>query len=190
DPFAGLRRGTAKAGALLRLLIPARETAAEAPPSAMRFFAEVLDQTGNGYLDWPDLAAMAREIATRLDLGVRNEDRLFAAFSDWWRELQAALDTDHDGRVSGPEYAATAATMSGPALIRVAEVLFDVTDTDDDQVIDAEEHRRLFRVAFDHDLGEAGAPARLTRAAFVREFLNFMAGRHHSDDYDRLFAQA
>jgi hypothetical protein len=24
--------------------------------------------------------------------------------------------------------------MSGPALIRVAEVLFDVTDTDDDQV--------------------------------------------------------
>lgn len=190
DPFAGLRRGTAKAGALLRLLTPARERAAEAPPSATRFFAEVLDQTGDGHLDWPDLAAMAREIATRLDLGVRDEDRLFTAFSDWWRELQAALDTDHDGRVSGPEYAAAAATMSSPALIRVAEVLFDVTDTDDDQAIDAEEHRRLFRVAFDHDLGEAGAPARLTRAAFVREFLNFMAGRHHSDDYDRLFAQA
>ncbi|GLY84420.1 oxygenase MpaB family protein [Actinoallomurus iriomotensis] len=190
DPFAGLRRGTAKAGALLRLLTPDRETAAEAPPSAVRFFAEVLDQTGNGYLDWPDLAAMAREIATRLDLDERGEDRLFTAFADWWRELQAALDTDHDGRISGHEYAAAAATMTSPALVRVAEVLFDATDTDDDQAIDAEEHRTLFRVAFEHDPGDTGTPDRLTRAAFVREFLNFMAGRHHSEGYDRLFAQA
>jgi hypothetical protein len=45
-------------------------------------------------------------------------------------------------------------------------------------------------VAFEHDPGDAGAADRLNRAAFVREFLNFMAGRHHSDDYDRLFTQA
>ena len=187
DPLAGLRRGTAKAGALLRLLTPSRATAT--PPSAERFFTAVLDQTGNGHLDWPDLAAMAREIATRLDLDGSGEDRLFSAFADWWRELQAALDGDADGRISGHEYAAAAATMTSPALIRVAEVFFDATDTDDDQVIDAEEHRRLFRVAFEHDLGTDGVPERLTRAGFVREFLNFMAGRHHSDDYDRLLAQ-
>ena len=189
DPLAGLRRGTAKAGALLRLLTPSRATAAAAPPSAERFFTAVLDQTGNGHLDWPDLAAMAREIATRLDLDGPGEDRLFTAFADWWRELQAALDGDGDGRVSGHEYAAAAATMTSPALIRGAEVLFDATDTDDDQVIYVEEYRALFGVAFDHVPGTDGVPERLTRAAFVREFLNFMAGRHHSDGYDRLLAQ-
>ena len=48
----------------------------------------------------------------------------------------------------------------------------------------------VYECNVDHDPGETGVPDRLTRAAFVREFLNFMAGRHHSDDYDRLFAQA
>ncbi|WP_419197602.1 hypothetical protein [Microbispora hainanensis] len=79
---------------------------------------------------------MAREIATRLDLETQDEDRLFAAFADWWRELQQELDTDGDGRITGHEYAAASAALAGPALIRIAEVLFDVTDTDDDQTID------------------------------------------------------
>jgi uncharacterized protein (DUF2236 family) len=186
DPLAGLRRGTAKAGALFRLLTPSREAAT--PPSAERFFAEVLDQTGNGHLDWPDLAAMAREIATRLDLDAGGEDRLFTAFADWWHEL-AALDADRDGRVTAAEYALSTVTQASPALIRVAEVLFDATDTDDDQLIDATEYRALFRTAFAHDLGET-SPAPLTRPAFVREFLGFMAGRHHSDAYESLLAQA
>ncbi len=190
DPLAGLRRGAAKAGALLRLLTPASETAADkAPESAARFFAEVLDQTGNGSIDWPDIAAMAREIATRLDLGQEEEDELFTAFAGWWRELRAELDTDEDGRITGPEYAAAAATLAGPALIRVAEVLFDATDADDDQKIDDQEYRALFRTAFDHDPAR-GSAGELTRSAFVREFLNFMAGRMHSDAYERLFAQS
>jgi uncharacterized protein (DUF2236 family) len=184
DPLSALRRHTAKAGALFRLLTPSRETA----PSAARFFAEVLDQTGNGRLDWPDLAAMAREIATRLDLDARGEDRLFTAFADWWHEL-AALDGDGDGRVTAEEYAVSTVTQASPALIRVAEVLFDATDTDDDEVIDAEEYRTLFRTAFTHDPGDT-SPERLTRAAFVREFLAFMAGRHHSDAYESLLTQA
>ncbi|WP_084516468.1 oxygenase MpaB family protein [Microtetraspora niveoalba] len=191
DALAGLRRGAAKAGALLRLLTPAPQAGAADDStlrSAARFFSEVLDQTGDGYLDWPDLAAMAREIATRLDLDARDEDRLFTAFADWWRELRKELDTDGDGRVTGQEYAAAAAAMTSSALIRVAEVLFDVTDVDDDQVIDAGEYRALFRAAFDHDAG--GGDERLTRAEFVRRFLNFMAGRLHSDAYDRLFAQS
>ncbi|GIH66246.1 oxygenase MpaB family protein [Microbispora siamensis] len=189
----GLRRGAAKAGALLRLLTPDPETAADgdsALRSASRFFSEVLDQTGDGHLDWPDLAAMAREIATRLDLDAQDEDRLFAAFADWWRELQKELDTDGDGRITGHEYAAAAAAMAGSALIRIAEVLFDVTDTDDDQVIDAREYQALFRTAFDHDPGGGDAGERLTRGEFVRRFLGFMAGRRHSGGYDRMFAQA
>ncbi|MEV7808478.1 oxygenase MpaB family protein [Microbispora sp. NPDC088329] len=189
----GLRRGVAKAGALLRLLTPDRETEAtgdSAQRSAARFFSEVLDQTGDGHLDWPDLAAMAREIATRLDLDTQDEDRLFAAFADWWRELQKELDTDGDGRITGHEYAAAAAAMAGPALVRIAEVLFDVTDRDDDQVIDARECRALFRTAFDQDPGGGDTGERLTRGDFVRRFLSFMAGRRHSGAYDQLFAQS
>ncbi|MBB5132853.1 uncharacterized protein (DUF2236 family) [Thermocatellispora tengchongensis] len=161
---------------------------ADARRSADRFFAEVMDQTGDGYVGWPDLAAMAREIATRLDMDESMEDRLYTAYADWWRELQAALDSDGDGRVAMREYAEAAATMAGPALIKVAEVLFDATDTDDDQFISAEEYQALLRTAFRHE--SAAGAARLTRTAFVREFLDFMAGRHRAAGYDRLFAEA
>jgi Ca2+-binding EF-hand superfamily protein len=191
-PGGGLRRRAAKAGALLRLLTPAPRTASAAHgptrESASRFFSEVLDQTGNGSIDWPDIAAMAREIATRLDLDRQEEDRLFTAFAEWWRELCSTLDDDGDGRVTAQEYAAAAATMSSPALIRVAEVLFDATDTDDDQAVDGQEYRALFRTAFDHDPG--GGDERLSRSTFVRQFLAFMAGRQHSDAYERLLAQS
>ncbi|WP_240971529.1 hypothetical protein [Microbispora sp. CL1-1] len=200
-PHGPLRGQAPKAGALLRLLTPGPEAAGTATTSAAatggsavrsaaRFFSEVLDQTGDGHLDWPDLAAMAREIATRLDLETQDEDRLFAAFADWWRELQQELDTDGDGRITGHEYAAASAALAGPALIRIAEVLFDVTDTDDDQTIDAEEYRSLFRTAFDHDSGDDDDDGRLTRGEFVRRFLGFMAGRRHSGGYDQMFAQA
>ncbi|WP_214105384.1 oxygenase MpaB family protein [Acrocarpospora catenulata] len=191
DALAGLRRGATKAGALFRLLTPAPRTATpdeSTVRSAARFFSEVLDQTGNGFLDWPDLAAMAREIATRLDLDTEDEDRLFTAFADWWRDLQQELDTDGDGRVTGHEYAAATATMTSSALIRVAEVLFDVTDKDRNQFIDGGEYRTLFRTAFDHDTGDGDDDEQLTRTEFVRRFLKFMAGRGHSDAHDRLFA--
>ncbi|MCO6008127.1 oxygenase MpaB family protein [Actinoallomurus purpureus] len=197
DALSGLRSGAAKAGALLRLLTPVPGTAAVGDStvrSAARFFSEVLDQTGNGYLDWPDVAAMAREIATRLDLDAAEEDRLFTAFADWWKDLQRELDSDSDGRITGHEYAAAAAAMTSPALIKVAEVLFDVTDTDNDETIDTQEYRDLFRTAFNHNPGNGGdadnSDEQLKRSEFVRRFLNFMTGRQHSGAYDRLFAQS
>ncbi|MFG3436266.1 oxygenase MpaB family protein [Nonomuraea sp. NPDC047897] len=155
--------------------------------SAERFFTEVLDQTGDGHLAWPDLAAMAREIATRLDMDAQTEARLFTAYADWWRELQTSLDTDGDGRITRHEYATAATTPAGPALIKIADVLFDATDTDGDQVISAGEHQKLFRTAFDHEL--TGGGGGLSRAAFVREFLTFMAGRHRSAAYDHLLTE-
>jgi uncharacterized protein (DUF2236 family) len=193
--LTGLRRRAAKASALFRLLTPAPETTVtdtSTPRSAARFFSEVLDQTGSGYLDWPDIAAMAREIATRLDLNAEDEDRLFTAFAGWWRELQTELDADGDVRITAHEYAKATATMTSSALIKVAEVLFDATDTDDDEIIDGREYRVLFRTAFDHDPGDGGDvdDEQLTRSEFVRRFLRFMAGRQHSDAYDRLFAQS
>ncbi|GAB3116163.1 hypothetical protein GCM10027160_24560 [Streptomyces calidiresistens] len=209
---AGLRSRVKRASALLRLLTPssgdagAKTTAdpASAPaPSAeteegrraaREFFRRVLDQTGDGYLDWPDLAAMARELSTRLDLDEPEETRLYDAFAAWWRELQTALDTDGDGRVDADEYAAGVPSLAGPALIRVAEVLFDATDRDGNGTIDADEYRALFRTAFHRDLttpeGAPGTRGTYGRSAFVGDFLSFMSGRRTSAPYDALLADA
>ncbi|MES9810802.1 oxygenase MpaB family protein [Streptomyces cinereoruber] len=185
-----------RASALLRLLTPLGDdtdpdpanATGEGRRSAKEFFHQVLDQTGDGHLDWPDLAAMARELATRLDLDEPEETRLYDAFAAWWRELQAALDTDGDGRVSADEYAAAVPSLAGPALIRVAEVLFDATDKDGSGAIDADEHRALFRTAFHRDL--ATTHSTYGRSAFVGDFLSFMSGRRTNTPYDPLLADA
>ncbi|WBB59259.1 oxygenase MpaB family protein [Streptomyces sp. WMMC500] len=202
DPRAravsALRARLTRASALLRLLTPlSGATGPETAPSAAtegnrrsaeEFFRRVLDQTGDGHLDWPDLAAMARELSTRLDLDEPEEARLYDAFAAWWRELQSALDTDGDGRVSAEEYAAAVPSLAGPALIRVAEVLFDAIDKDGNGSIDANEYRTLFRTAFHLDLTTTDGT--YGRSAFVGDFLSFMAGRRTSTPYDPLLADA
>ncbi|MEU0674568.1 oxygenase MpaB family protein [Streptomyces sp. NPDC006172] len=182
-----------RAAALIRLIAPLPPEPQSTPAGGLQrgaeeFFHEVLDQTGNGYLDWPDLAAMARELSSRLDLDEPQESRLYSAFADWWRELQAALDADGDGRISAEEYATAAPSLAGPALIKVAEVLFDATDKDGNQTIDADEHRTLFRTAFHRDATDAGTA--YTRSAFIKDFLSFMTGRRRTTPYDPLLAQA
>lgn len=195
---AALRSRMKRAAALLRLLTPSSgdpEPDRSSPTgtdegrrSAEDFFRTVLDQTGDGHLDWPDLAAMARELSTRLDLDEPEETRLYDAFAAWWRELQAALDTDGDGRVSAQEYAAAVPSLAGPALIRVAEVLFEVTDKDGSGTIDANEYQALFRTAFHRDLTTTDGTH--GRSAFVGDFLAFMSGRRTSSPYDPLLADA
>lgn len=98
------------------------------------------------------------------------------------------MDSDGDGRVSEDEYAAAAPSLAGPALIRVAEVLFAVTDKDGDQFIDAEEYRLLFRRGFGRTVLDA--EGRYSRSAFVRDFLSFMSGRQRSTPYDPLLSDA
>ncbi|WP_078901386.1 oxygenase MpaB family protein [Actinacidiphila yeochonensis] len=212
-PLAALRGRMQRAGALFRLVAPlptqrgpaedtagaagatraARATGAagaagdEPPRAAGEFFTSVLDQTGDGYLDWPDLAAMAREISSRLDLDEPAETRLYTACADWWRELQTALDTDGDGRVSKDEYAAAVPSLAGPALIRFAEVLFDATDADGDQSIDADEYRALFRTGFRRAVDTAGG--RYSRSAFVNDFLSFMSARRPSTPFEPLLTE-
>ncbi len=178
--MAALAARMKRASALLRLLTPLSGGphpdpapsggTGESRRSAEEFFRKVLDQTGDGHLDWPDLAAMARELSTRLDLDEPEETRLYDAFAAWWRELQAALDTDGDGRVSAEEYTAAVPSLAGPALIRVAEVLFDVTDKDGNGTIDADEYRALFRTAFHRDLTTTGGT--YSQSAFVGDFLS------------------
>ncbi|MBM9510716.1 oxygenase MpaB family protein [Actinacidiphila acididurans] len=201
DPRAAaltaLRDRIKQAGALLRLATPLTSPFSQQQSvpeqtgpqrSAAEFFTEVLDQTADGYLDWPDLAAMARELSTRLDLDEPEETRLYAAYAEWWRELQAELDADGDGRISKDEYAAAVPSLAGPALIRVAEVLFDVTDADGNESIDADEYRALFRTAFSRTMTAAGPT--YSRSAFITDFLSFMSGRRRSTPYDPLLADA
>ncbi len=195
---AALNSRVKRAAALLRLLTPlgadpepdrsSPTDRGEGRRSAEEFFRTVLDQTGDGLLDWPDLAAMARELSTRLDLDEPEETRLYDAFAAWWRELQAALDTDGDGRVSAEEYAVAVPSLAGPALIRVAEVLFEATDRDGSGSIDAVEYRALFRTAFHRDLDTTDGT--YGRSAFVGDFVSFMSGRRTSTPYDPLLADA
>lgn len=194
---AALRARMKRASALLRLLAPlgrdadpdpVPSTAGAGRRSAEEFFRDVLDQTGDGHVDWPDLAAMARELSTRLDLDEPEETRLYDAFAVWWRELQAALDTDGDGRVSAEEYAAAVPSLAGPGLIRVAEVLFEATDRNGSGSIDADEYRTLFRTAFHRD--PTAADGAYGRSAFVGDFLSFMSGRRTSTPYDPLLTDA
>ncbi|MGW4548112.1 oxygenase MpaB family protein [Streptomyces violaceorubidus] len=201
DPRArtatALRDRMKRASALLRLISPlggahgpgpVPGSAHEGRRPAEEFFHQVLDQTGDGHLDWPDLAAMARELSTRLDLEEPAESRLYDAFAAWWRELQDALDTDGDGRVSAAEYSAAVPSLAGPALIRVAEVLFDATDKDGNGTIDADEYRALFRTAFHRD--PATTDSAYGRSAFVGDFVSFMSGGRTSSPYDPLFTDA
>ncbi|POM23511.1 EF hand [Actinomadura rubteroloni] len=170
-----------------RLLRPRHR--APASRDADRLFHEVLDQTGDGRLTWPDLAAMAREIATRLDLDEPAETRLFGAFAAWWQELLAAMDADGDEVVTRAEFAAGAAALSGPALAHVAEVLFEAADKDGSGTISAEEYRLLFRSGFQRDVETTGT-GDITSGAFVAEFLSFMTGRVPSSACDNLLATA
>ncbi|MFD7699161.1 oxygenase MpaB family protein [Streptomyces caelestis] len=192
--IAALRDQMKRAGALIRLVTPLppesgpAAAATTAQRSAEEFFTDVLDQTGDGYLDWPDLAAMARELSSRLNLDEPEETRLYNAYAEWWRELQTALDADGDGRISVLEYAAAVPSLAGPALIRVAEVLFDVTDKDGDQHIDADEYRTLFRTAFHRDA--TGTGRTYSRSAFINDFLSFMSARRRTTPYDPLLAEA
>ncbi|MFG1805117.1 oxygenase MpaB family protein [Streptomyces sp. NPDC049040] len=191
--LTALRDRARQAGALFRLVTPFpaqrdADSPDEAPRGADEFFTAVLDQTADGHLDWPDLAAMARELASRLDLDEPAETRLYDAFAQWWRELQSALDTDGDGRISREEYTAAVPSLAGPALIRVAETLFEAADADGDQFIDAAEYRALFRTGFRRTVADAGG--RYSRSAFVRDFLGFMSGRMRSTAFDPLLADA
>lgn len=190
--FGALLHGASTLTSALRTIRP-NPAAADAAQSgrepvawpAERFFTHVLDQTGDGTLSWPDLASLAREVASRLDLDADREAVVFAAFHDWWRELSTALDTDGDGVISLQEYADGAGALPAPALVKLADVLFDTTDTDHNGTISAQEYHTLLHTGFSHELS-AAPDADLTKAAFTTEFLHFMAGRRPSTAWDRL----
>ena len=153
--------------------------------SAQRFFTHVLDQTGDGTLSWPDLASLAREIASRLDLDADRETAVYNAFHGWWQELAAALDTDGDGVISMQQYVDGASTLPAPALVDLANVLFDATDADHNGTISPQEYHKLLHTGFTHRLATT-PDGDLTKTAFTTEFLHFMAGRRTDPAWEKL----
>ena len=187
--FGALLRGASALTSAVRTLRPnpaaaqpGREPAAW---SAESFFTHVLDQTGDGTLSWPDLASLAREIAARLDLDADPEADVYNAFHAWWQELSTALDTDGDGTISLREYVDGASALPAPALVSLANVLFEATDTDHSGTISAQEYRKLLHTGFSHALA-ATPDGDLSKAAFTTEFLHFMAGRRPDAGWERL----
>ena len=187
--FGALLRGASVLTSALRAVRPnvaasqpGREPAAW---SAQSFFTHVLDQTGDGTLSWPDLASLAREIASRLDLDADPEAAVYAAFHGWWQELSTALDTDGDGVITMQQYVDGASTLPAPMLVKLADVLFDATDTDHSGTISSQEYHKLLHTGFSHQL-TITPDGDLTKSAFTTEFLHFMAGRRPDPAWEHL----
>jgi uncharacterized protein (DUF2236 family) len=187
--FGALLRGASVLTSAVRAVRPnatsSRPGQDPAVWSVQHFFTHVLDQTGDGTLSWPDLASLAREIASRLDLDADRESGVYTAFHRWWQELATALDTDRDGVISLQQYVDGASTLPAPALVSLADVLFDATDADRSGTISSQEYHRLLHTGFAHQLATT-PDGDLTKTAFTTEFLHFMAGRRPDPAWERL----
>ncbi|WNV86513.1 EF-hand domain-containing protein [Umezawaea sp. Da 62-37] len=159
---------------------------AAATPAAGRpeIFERILDQSGDGYVSWSDLAATARVIAARLEVDEATESALYDAFHAWWLDLQAGADVDGDGRVDRHEYERAA---HGKALRTAMDAVAAALDSDGDGYVDQAEYTRLLgdRVGGDEVLGgfrqlDSDGDGRLTVEEFAIGLGGFFAGRSDS----------
>ncbi len=165
-------------------------------PAAGRpdIFARILDQSGDGYVSWSDLAATARLIAGRLDVDEATESALYDAFHAWWLDLRAGADFDGDGRVDRDEYArADHDDALRTAMNAVAEAL----DRDGDGYVDQAEYTHLLGGGSSREelLGgfrqlDSDGDGRLTVAEFAAGLGGFFAGRTDSSAGMHLLGRA
>jgi uncharacterized protein (DUF2236 family)/Ca2+-binding EF-hand superfamily protein len=120
-------------------------------PRVDRFFREVLDQTGDGYITVHDLRAMAHNVCWQLELDEAAEARVYEAFEGWWEQLRAVMDANGDGKVSREEF--TAATLAGcdrgeayleHGLLPALRAVFTAADTDGSGFLEFDEYRVVF----------------------------------------------
>jgi Ca2+-binding EF-hand superfamily protein len=112
---------------------------------------ELMDTNGDGYVEWDDYQRVIDRFRDgyRLEPDSRKAQALEAAYRVWWLELQR-----HAGGV-GPlareDYvaatcAATADTSRVNLVDGLSHALFDIMDTDDDNLIDRDEFAHLLAV--------------------------------------------
>ncbi|MEU7283440.1 oxygenase MpaB family protein [Streptomyces sp. NPDC045431] len=116
-----------------------------------RFFSQVLDQTGDGRIDAPDLQAMARALCWQLELTPEQEDGVYAGFTTWWEHMRSTMDTDGDGSIGKDEWitAMLRNCDADPAYVRdgvhhAVRAMFEAVDTDGSGAIDRHEYRTVF----------------------------------------------
>ncbi|MFJ6216656.1 oxygenase MpaB family protein [Streptomyces sp. NPDC092296] len=170
--------------------LPGRPDARRARLDA--FFRQVLDQTGDGYIDASDLQAMAHNICWPLELPAEREAEVYAAFDTWWQHIRAAMDTDHDGHVSRAEFvqAMLAGVDRDPdyldrGLHIALRAFFHAADTDGDGHLCADEYRAVFGGSRVHPAEvnhgfrqlDVDGDGRITLEEFVRAFTDFFTAR-------------
>ncbi|WP_033348286.1 EF-hand domain-containing protein [Kitasatospora aureofaciens] len=160
-----------------------------------RFFREVLDQTGDGFITVHDLRAMAHNVCWQLELDEAAEARVYRAFDGWWEQLRAAMDADGDGKVSREEF--TAAALAGldrdgayleQGLLPALRAVFVAADTDGSGFLEFDEYRAVFGGPRVHPAElshgfrqlDADGDGRITVEEFLRGFTEFFTARADS----------
>ncbi|MFJ2738341.1 oxygenase MpaB family protein [Streptomyces sp. NPDC087440] len=201
---AALRGGPLEPRAARRPLPVQRGGGAEDPRPVRvgRFFDDVLDQTGDGFITREDLQAMVRTVCWHQDLTDDREQQVYRAFDAWWEQL-AAMDGDGDGRVSRDEFVTGTLTDQDRTPDHVREglphamgALFDVADVDGGGQLDMTEYRRLFGSKLhpaDLNRGfqelDADGDGEISRAEFLAALTDFFTARSTTPTGTHLFGR-
>ncbi|MFD8702183.1 oxygenase MpaB family protein [Kitasatospora sp. NPDC059648] len=160
-----------------------------------RFFREVLDQTGDGFITVHDLRAMAHNVCWQLELDEEAEARVYRAFDGWWEQLRAAMDANRDVKVSREEF--TAATLAGldrdeayleQGLLPALRAVFTAADTDGSGFLEFDEYRAVFGGPRVHPAElshgfrqlDTDGDGRITVEEFLHGFTEFFTARADS----------
>ncbi|MFE6049667.1 oxygenase MpaB family protein [Kitasatospora sp. NPDC056446] len=174
-------------------------------PRLDRFFREVLDQTGDGFITVHDLRAMAHNVCWQLELDEAAEARVYEAFEGWWEQLRAAMDADGDGQVSREEF--VAATVAGcdrdgayleQGLLPALRAVFTAADTDGSGFLEFDEYRAVFGGPRVHPVElsqgfrqlDTDGDGRITREEFLHGFTEFFTARGDSTSGTQLLGRA
>lgn len=172
------------------------------PVRAGRFFDDVLDQTGDGFIGREDLRAMVRTVCWQLELTAEREQRVYEAFDAWWEGL-LALDGDGDGRISRAEFVAGAVASADAdpgrlrdGLVRAMGAVFDAADSDGSGRMDMAEYRQVFGPKLhpaDLNQGfteiDADGDGQLTKPEFTDALVQFFTARSEATAGTRLFGR-
>jgi Ca2+-binding EF-hand superfamily protein len=119
----------------------------------IRFAFNALDTAGSGAITSDDFYAYGRRICDRFGVDVAGEpgQKIMDCYTAWWEQLRT-LDADGDGRVTLEEFAkpyknGDQREFFDQPLARLARVVAEVIDTDDDGFVTEQEYLNLLTLS-------------------------------------------